>query len=151
MNTRRSHSKQNGCGDWRRQHGAALVVGMILLLILTLLAISGMNTATTELTMAGNEQYRENAFRAAETGVERTMATGLFNATTEVVEPVVTLANTDTFQVTVRPRGTSPPPPGYSLGQFGAENFEIESTSTSARNANATHTQGLYLLVPNPN
>ena len=61
------------------QRGAALVVGMVLLVILTLLAISGMNTATTELLMAGNEKYQENAFQAAETGIERTMATAVFN------------------------------------------------------------------------
>ena len=54
----------------RRQRGAALVVGMILLMVLTLLAISGMNTATLELQMAGNAQYSENAFQASETGIE---------------------------------------------------------------------------------
>ncbi|HEY4644766.1 MAG TPA: PilX N-terminal domain-containing pilus assembly protein [Steroidobacteraceae bacterium] len=47
------------------ERGAALVVGLVLLVILTLLAISGMNTATTELVMAGNEMYQENAFQAA--------------------------------------------------------------------------------------
>ena len=45
-----------------RQRGAALVIGLILLLVLTLLAVTGMNTASTELIMAGNEQYRQNAF-----------------------------------------------------------------------------------------
>ena len=39
------------------ERGAALVIGLVLLLILTLLAVTGMNTATTELVMAGNEQY----------------------------------------------------------------------------------------------
>ena len=41
----------------RRQGGAALVVGLVLLMILTLLAISGMNTSTLELQMAGNFQF----------------------------------------------------------------------------------------------
>ena len=58
----------------RKQKGAALVVGMVLLLVLTLLAVSGMNTASTELIMAGNEQYQENAFQAAEIGIEQAMA-----------------------------------------------------------------------------
>ena len=61
------------------QRGAALVVGMLLLLVLTLLAISGMNTASLELAMAGNMQYRENAFQAAESGVEQAMVLGAFN------------------------------------------------------------------------
>ncbi len=48
-----------------RQRGAALVVGLILLVIVTLLAIGGMNTAALELIMSGNEQYRQKAFEAA--------------------------------------------------------------------------------------
>ena len=133
------------------QRGAALVVGMILLLILTLLAISGMTTSTTELVMAGNEEYHENAFQAAETGIERTIAAGAFDVAAEVVNPPVTLPNQDTFATTVRPRGTGLPPPGYSLDQFSAENFEIESTGTSVRNATDTHLQGLFLIVPKAN
>ena len=54
----------------RTQDGAALVVGLILLVVITVLAISGMNTATTELAMARNDQNYENAFQAAETGLE---------------------------------------------------------------------------------
>jgi hypothetical protein len=50
----------------QRQNGAALVVGLLLLMVLTLLAISGMNTASLELVMAGNTQYQQNAFQAAE-------------------------------------------------------------------------------------
>jgi type IV pilus assembly protein PilX len=53
------------------QRGAALVVGLLLLLVLTLLAISGMNTSTLELVMAGNTQFYQNAFQASETGIER--------------------------------------------------------------------------------
>ncbi len=133
------------------QRGAALVVGMILLLILTLLAISGMTTSTTQLVMAGNEEYHENAFQAAETGIERTIAAGAFDVAAEVVNPPVTLPNQDIYAATVRPRGTSAPPPGYSLDQFSAQNFEIESTGTSVRDATDTHVQGLFLIVPKAN
>lgn len=132
------------------ERGAALVVGMVLLVILTLLAISGMNTSTTELFMAGNEMYQENAFQAAETGIERTMATSTFNpgVLPPAEPPVVTLANGDAYAAAVQPRGSSPPPPGYTLGEFSAEHFDIESTGTSQRNATSTHTQGLFLVVP---
>ena len=76
MNRNTSVARPSPCA---RQAGAALVVAMILLIILTLLAISGMTTSTTELQMAGNEQYTENAFQAAETGIERTIANGAFD------------------------------------------------------------------------
>lgn len=62
-----------------RQSGAALVVGLLLLLVLTILAISGMSTAALELLMAGNEQYQERAFQAADSAVERAITSGVYN------------------------------------------------------------------------
>ena len=101
---------------FRTQQGAALIVGMVLLVVLTLLAISGMNTATTELLMAGNEKYQENAFQAAETGIERTMATAAFNpaAMPPPDPPQVDLGDGSNYEAIVVPRGSSPPPPGIS-------------------------------------
>ena len=52
----------------QKETGAALVVGLILLVVITVLAVSGMNTATTELAMARNDQTYENVFQAAERG-----------------------------------------------------------------------------------
>ena len=51
------------------QSGAALIVGMILLMVMTVLAISTMSTSSLELTMAGNTKYKENAFQLAESGI----------------------------------------------------------------------------------
>ena len=129
---------------FRTQQGAALIVGMVLLVVLTLLAISGMNTATTELLMAGNEKYQENAFQAAETGIERTMATAAFNpaAMPPPDPPQVDLGDGSNYEAIVVPRGSSPPPPGYSIGTFGAEHFEIQSTGNSLRNATSSHEIG---------
>ncbi len=137
----------------RGQQGAALVVGMVLLVILTLLAISGMNTATMELFMAGNEKYQENAFQNAETGIERTMATATFNPNVQppATPPLVDLGDGYGYTAIVVPRGLSPPPPGYTIGAFGAEHFEIQSTGTSHRNATSSHTQGLFIVVPTGN
>src|SRR5512134_3219176 len=56
-----------------QENGAALIVGLVLLMVLTVLAISAMRTATLDLTMAGNSQFRENAFQLAESGLESTM------------------------------------------------------------------------------
>jgi type IV pilus assembly protein PilX len=138
----------------RQQQGAALVVGLMLLVILTLLAISGMSTATTELVMAGNEQFQARAFQAAETGIERVIATGTFNPmnTTQAAASLAVAdkptTQDDRFAATTRPRGTTLPPPGFSLDAFTSEHFEIVSQGTSARNATSTHTQGLFLLAP---
>ena len=67
-----------------RQRGATLVIALILLLILTILGVSTMSTATMEMRMAANSQYLENAFQLAETGIETTIqgfnSTGNFPA-----------------------------------------------------------------------
>lgn len=141
-----------------RQRGAALVAGLVLLLILTLLAISGMNTATTELVMAGNEQYQARAFQAAETGIERVIAAGVFNPNPTVAPMPVTITfpdgdprtQDDTVTTTTAPRGSTLPPPGYSFGTFSSEHFEIISNGQSLRNASATHAQGLFVVAPAP-
>ncbi len=54
----------------RQQQGAALIVGLVLLLVLTVLGVSGMNMAVLELNMTGNSQARQMAFQAAETGID---------------------------------------------------------------------------------
>jgi len=41
------------------QGGAALIVGLVLMMVLTVLAVSTMRTATLELAMSGNAQFRE--------------------------------------------------------------------------------------------
>ena len=71
----------------RQQGGAALVVGLVLLMILTLLAISGMNTSTLELQMAGNFQFSQNAFQAAEIGLQRAMSANKFATNVAISTP----------------------------------------------------------------
>jgi hypothetical protein len=56
------------------QRGAALVIALILLVILTLLAVTGMRMSVAELTMAGNEQFRHQASAASSAGIEVAIA-----------------------------------------------------------------------------
>ncbi|MEF9997226.1 MAG: pilus assembly protein [Burkholderiaceae bacterium] len=53
----------------RRQTGAALVVGLILLVVLTLLGVSAYLIASQQERMAGNTRDRIRAFEAAETAL----------------------------------------------------------------------------------
>jgi len=140
------------------QSGAALVVGLILLVVLTLLAVSGMNTASTELRMAGNEQYRKRAFEASEAGIERSIAVGPFNPNAPpaavAATPIDPAMPDDQYTLLITPAGSTAAPLGYSLKTFSAEHFTIQSQGTSFRqgtsyqNAAATHLQGLFLVVP---
>lgn len=142
----------------RRQGGAALVVGMILLMVLTLLAISGMNSATLELQMAGNAQYSENAFQAAETGVEEALREARVNGTnTSNIDPEKTEdvpGTTDQYKIRTlfNPNNgcTKVPSGGFSMGVgkgFKAYHFDITSTGTSSRSATQTHVQAFYIVA----
>jgi len=53
----------------KKQAGVALVVSLIMLLLLTLLAVSSMNTTILEEKMAGNYKDRNMAFQAGEAGL----------------------------------------------------------------------------------
>lgn len=136
-----------------RQRGAALVVGLILLLVLTLLAITGMNTATTELVMAGNEQFRQNAFNASETGIEEALAdleTVPQNGVAVDVNEGVEGSDTDTYETSSLYLGDDLNITGYSAGKFVGFHYEIVSTGRSARNAASEHTQGAYVVQTSP-
>ena len=99
-------------------------------------------------------EERDWLFQAAETGIERTIATGVFNPALPQVDGVGSVddGNQDTeddgYITRTLPRGNTAAPPGYSEGEFSAEHFEIRSTGTSLRDASATHTQGLFILAP---
>ena len=134
-----------------RQRGAALVIGLLLLLVLTLLAVSGMNSASLEFTMAGNEQIRSNAFQAAEAGIEQTLATGVFNPATAPQNLNGAATASDTWASTVTPQlGGNPLPAlwGNSWNSFATYHFEIQSTGTAVRSARAVNLQGVAIISP---
>jgi type IV pilus assembly protein PilX len=52
-----------------RQSGAALVTALVMLVLVTILALSSMTTTTMDERMAANSQELNKAFQAAETGL----------------------------------------------------------------------------------
>jgi Tfp pilus assembly protein PilX len=141
------------------QRGAALVIGLILLAIITLLAVVGMNMSNSELASATSEQLRLRAFQAAETGVERglqNLASVGTGSMTPIVDPAVAVegsatnpangAAQDMYQTTRQYRDWSNFVPNMSATKFNAYHYTVISTGTSARNAVAVHTQGAFIL-----
>jgi type II secretory pathway pseudopilin PulG len=151
MKTTQLHSKQKG---------AALVVGLILLVVISVLAISGMSTATTELAMARNDQNYENAFQAAETGLEQALGQGSFNpAGTANVTYVINSNDQVTAQIQPDGQPTIVPDKAFTLGagsSIMAYHFlataQAESRrapgSTTDRDSTATHSQAFYVVGP---
>jgi type IV pilus assembly protein PilX len=147
-------SKLRGKASTIRQRGAALVVGMILLLILTVLGVSGMNSSVFGLTMASNAQFFQNAFQAAETGIDIAIDQRNYTTLTPAILPVTPLGDgtynttaTVTFQ-----QNTPVPDRGFSLGvntgMVQAFHFDVVATGTAPENASSTHNQSFYIVGP---
>jgi type II secretory pathway component PulK len=134
------------------QRGAALVIALVLLVIVTLLATSGMRMSIAELWMAGNEQFHRKAVDAASAGVEasvaRFRAQGVVAADQgEGGDPVpIGEPASDSYSVSTRYTGREASLPGSSVGEFFGEHFEIESTGASARGARDVQIQGLMVI-----
>ncbi len=134
-----------------RQRGAALIIGLVLLLALTVLGISGMNMSTLELTMAGNKQSQQQAFERAEIGIDRAIAQpAVPGSTLEISEDVDGDGNTD-IQSETNFATTTLPPDGAFSTDIAAFHFDTVSVGSGPRNAVSTHSQSFYVLGPSIN
>jgi Tfp pilus assembly protein PilX len=146
----------------RRERGVALVVSLVMLVVLTLLAVAGMGASTLELTMAGNTQYQENAFEAAEALLEAEVrridiqplaAPGALpnipaNTGRNFVDDGGIVQATASGQTWYR---RTSPATGWELGgatKFSAYHFDGIGSSTAARGASDQHVQGYYVVGP---
>jgi len=140
------------------------MTALLLLLILTVLGISGIVTATLELQMAGNAQYQERAFQAAEHAIEVAMVSPDLNTNNTMTDPgkpgcspsCTVPTSGDKYDYTVYYDSTAGGTPvvggGYSLGSgLEAYHFIVESSGESARGATSQHTQSFYILGPSEN
>ena len=145
-----------------RERGTALVIGLLLLLVLTVFAISGMSTATMELVMAGNSQFEARAFEAAESVLDAELRRpDLIPPPAPALLPDVA-ANIDRdfldqggnpiATATARTRYLeSTDLAGWQLGgptSFDAHHFEAAATATAGRGASASHLQGFFVIGP---
>ena len=134
------------------QSGATLIVGLVLLLVLTVIGVSGMNTATMEVTMAGNAQFQQDAFQMAEAAIDIPLAERDFTTVAPTVlaplgDPDYDRRSVTTFQV------TTPVPDiafsmGTTTGSVQAFHFDIVAVGTGPRNATSTHNQSFYVVGP---
>ena len=141
-----------------KQSGAILVVGLVMLLVLTILGVSTMNTASLELNMAGNDQFQENAFQLAETGID--VPISQINAGAGVPAPLnpgacPPFANLPVGQafgtVSTRTCFTGDIPDmsgGSSFGKIRQYHYATESRGVARGQASSWHHQGLFILGP---
>jgi Tfp pilus assembly protein PilX len=80
----------------RTQRGVTLVVGLIMLLVLTLFAVSAIRLSSANLRTVGNMQARAEATSAAQTAIEQTMSDiGSFTAPVARNDVAVPVNGTD--------------------------------------------------------
>jgi len=142
-----------------KQRGAVLVISLLLLVVITTLAISGMNTATTELAMARNDQNYEYAFQAAETGLETALAQGGFDTLveTDLGQDVINANDEVTTKIRFED-STLVPDRAFSLGVGSgvvayhflatAEAKSKRAAGGTDRDSSAIHTQAFYVVGP---
>lgn len=141
--------KVHGCG-FERQNGAALIVGLVLMLVLTVLGVSGMTTSVFGLNMATNSQQQLTSFQAAETGVD--VILGQRNFTTAGGTTHNDSFGAYSVSAQAAMQGSSGiPGEAYSLGvgsgSFQAFHFEIQSTGSGPDGSRSQLTQGFYVVA----
>lgn len=138
-----------------RQRGAALIVGLVLLLVLTVLGVTGINMSTLELTMTGNQQARELAFQAAETGIDIALS-GSVSTSSVVTYNDVEIYGADTdveYSASLACVGTTRVPDGAYSDNESAQALHFDAASVGiheSRNAVSSHTQSVYIVGPAP-
>jgi len=133
----------------RRAAGAALVVGLLLLSLVTMLALASAAAAQVELRLARNEQFRENAASAASAGLEIAIRQVIQSASATVPARLAGSlpGSADRYETSVRLLGLEALPqlPGANLA---AAHIEIISTGFSGRGAADRQRAIVMIAIP---
>jgi len=142
------------------QSGAALLVALMFLVVITLISVTSMRSTTTELRLASNNEERVAAEQVAQsavdfvisdpnnfvvTGVEGTVDSSITLSTSDVSEFGSTTVKLTEGTTTNPPRGL-----GVSAEKFQGTLFHIDGDydNVSGGRGQAFIGQGIVLLVP---
>ncbi|BAU47702.1 hypothetical protein SVA_1126 [Sulfurifustis variabilis] len=128
-------------------------MALVILLVLTILGISAMDTGSLQAVMARNTQDTHRAFEAAESGLSRAMNTaGSFDLYNPVTNDFDFGSGTYKAKATVTTEFLAFSPPkrgsGYSAINFDSANFDQKSTGeVAATSAKTALHQGVSQIV----
>jgi len=140
-------------GFKNQQRGVVLAVCLVLLLVMTLLGVMSVGTATSEQRVANNSVFRNSSFQAAESAIETTINT--VNLTAAMAGPVTTnlttLGGAGVTSSSVTQYIATGTPTG-SGGSTVSVHFTITGTGTvgGAANAQIVTSQGISRAAPAP-
>lgn len=127
----------------RQQTGAALITGLIFMVVLTLVAMAGMRTTLMEQRMATNARNRDMAFQAAEAALREGIALVRGGTLTVGKFPITGAGCT-----TAPPRGLCRPSPAGTATPIWNTVFPVGQTTASSQAA--TYAGALPLVVSQP-
>jgi type IV pilus assembly protein PilX len=131
----------------RSQGGATLVVGLVLLLVLTVLGVSGMNTSTMEVQMASNNQFQQDAFQMTEDAVDIVLGTRTYGTNAAAPLDWTGAPDYDRRALTTYMYTTDVPDGAYSSGVVSAFHFDILAVGRGPRNAASNQVQSFYVIA----
>ncbi len=152
----------------KHQQGAALVIGLVLLTVLTLLTASSMTSSTLSLRMADNVKQQDIASQAAESALMQALTStapftldGTAAINSPVRDPMTFIyqgdgegAGTATSSVRTFLRDRLSPSTGCEMDDqfFGSgcthQHFLMNATATSSRGGTQNQNMGFYIRVP---
>ncbi len=136
------------------EKGLALIIALLVLLVLTLIGISAINTTTFETSISGNERVGTDAFYAAEAGTQ----IGL-NQLPDTKPILVTAIGKDSScwsgshldkgsPQSLKSLGPYPPPIGWDPSVWGFKRFQVDTTGSSFKATKEIEVQVRYGPFP---
>ncbi|MDH1262347.1 MULTISPECIES: pilus assembly PilX family protein [unclassified Pseudomonas] len=129
---------------YAKQNGIVLLVSLVLLLMLTVIAITAASQSNLQLRISSNSEQKNGAFQAAESGIQRWTAQYFAmdnnNSFPPPIETPVALGTKEQFSVAVVYAG---PCPG-SGGRVGLNCFDIQSTGKNCDAGGDCRTTALH-------
>ena len=136
-----------------RQNGAALITALVVLIMLTLLAISTLSTSTMEERMAANSQELNRAFQIADTGLARIFddpdalnTVAPFNPPPDTIMTGYTTDYKSEFRQDVPIGRTSNLAQMWEAGKYSKYYFDLESTSSTPAGISTTLDGGSFQI-----
>ena len=142
----------------RKQHGAVLMVSLVMLLLMTILGLTAMSSATMEQKMAANSQDINTTLQASESATRAVLGDlsvlgAAMTSNTPVTADIKLDSNYSLSNQPVQSNASvvylgSSPLDGFSLGVtsqgFAAHHFEITGTGTMSGNIRTQTVQGMF-------
>lgn len=138
------------------QKGFALILTLIILFLMSILGTMIFSTTTTEVQISRNYSLRQDAFYAADRGMEYALSDGniyltIGTGTLNLPLTGVSLASSGTNSTgTVQYAATGNPPrgSGVDVTQFKANYFVVNMTGTGQGNSNVELEANIARIVP---